>query len=83
MRLRSNVPCRKRHVSPPKIRNGKGGCAMGGTTCCERRKDFEVLRDLSGSCSTLPLPVDLLRSQLHFAYKREQREHRHKLVVRP
>jgi hypothetical protein len=56
---------------------------MGGTTSCERRKDFEVLRDLSGSCSTLPLPVDLLRSQLHFAYKREQREHRHKLVVRP
>jgi hypothetical protein len=55
---------------------------MGGATSYERRKDFEVLWDLSGSCNMLTLLLDLLRSQLHYAYKHVRREHRHKLVAR-
>jgi hypothetical protein len=40
---KSNVRCRKMHVSPPKIRSVKEGFAMGGTTRYEIRKGFEVL----------------------------------------
>jgi hypothetical protein len=81
MRLRANVSCRKRHVSSPKIRSVNEGFSMGGITCCQSRKEFEVLWDLSGSCNMLPLLLGLLRSQIHYAYKRVGREKRRKLVV--
>jgi hypothetical protein len=54
---------------------------MEGFTYYECRKDLEVLWDISGSCNIIPLLLDLLISQLHYACKRVRREHRHKLVV--